>query len=306
MSNRHRLTVAAAMLAATDAPAQEVRNTDAPNEAGAQLLSIVGLAATPDITASRLEPVDSDELSFSRIDTLRLGNDISIPFRNGTLYLEGNVGFARATADFSLGDTVAQDINFDAIGAFGFVGPDFAVGRFTHVRPLLILGVGYVADDFGLPEALQGAPNEIDLDLRQWSAATGFGLSIDHEQPLGDDLIDLRLKLSQIYLSTIWAADDRLSADTSNQTINANAAYKYDTGIRVGSYPLLLTGLLGANAFLGDQQDALGFSWFAEYGGGLELDLREADAAVQRARFRVTGIAGESVTGISFGVGIGF
>jgi hypothetical protein len=278
---------------------------DAPVEAGAQLLSIVGLAAAPDITASRLEPEGSGQLPDQRIDTLRLGNEISIPFRDGSLYFEGNVGFALAEVDLRVGDGVAEANNFYAVGAFGSVGPDFTVARHLQVRPLLIVGAGYVDDDLGLPGDI--APDfDETLDLRQWSLAYGFGLSVDYERPIGDDRLDVRLKLSQVFLDTVWSADSRFAQTTSNQTVNLNAIYKYDTGVRLGAYPLLLTGLLGANAFLGDQQDALGFAWFGEYGGGLEVDLEPADAWVKRARVRVTGIAGDGVTGISVGVGVGF
>jgi len=293
-------------LAAADAAAQTTPRRDPPaSEAGAQLLSIVGLAITPDITASRLEIDDDSQLAGQRIDTLRLANDVSLATPDGPVYLEGNLGFARAKVDLRFGDEAVEANNFDAVGAFGAIGPDLGVGRFTRVRPLLILGVGYVDDAFGLPEPIAGDAEE-SLDLRQWSAAAGLGLSVDHERPLGDDVIDLRLKLSHVVFDTLWAADQRLATETVNQTVNASAAYKHDTGVRLGRHPLLLTGLLGANAFLGDQQDALGFSWFAEYGAGLEVDLSAGEGAVQRARLRVTGIAGASVTGISFGAGIGF
>ena len=131
-------------------------------------------------------------------------------------------------------------------------------------------------------------------------------MSLDHERPLGDDLVDLRLKFAQTFAQTVWSADPRFTGDTVNSTINANAVYKHDTGVEIRGFPLLVTGLAGFNAFLGDQQDGLGFAWFAEYGGGLELDLGAAESAVKRARMRVTGIAGDGVTGISVGIGIGF
>ncbi len=296
----------ACLALATDGVAQPASPGDGSgSEAGAQLLSIVGLTITPDITASRLQPSGSGGLDGQRIDTLRLANDISIATADGPLYLEGNLGFARAKVDLRLGDGVVEANSFDAVGAFGAVGPDFAFGPFTRIRPLLILGVGYVDDDFGLPEPIAGASEET-LDLRQWSAAYGFGLSLDHDRPIGDNSLALRFQASQVFFQTLWSADPRLTSDTVNQTLNASATYKHDTGLRLAEQPLLLTGLLGANAFLGDQQDALGFAWFAEYGAGLELDLSGGEGAVQRARVRVTGIAGDGVTGISFGAGIGF
>jgi hypothetical protein len=280
-------------------------NDTPPVDAGAQLLGIVGLAATPDITASRLEPAGAGDLDGQRIDTVRLANEVSLSFGDGDLYLEGNLGFARANVDLRLGDGVVEANRFDAVGAFGAIGPDLHLRRFLHVRPLLIIGAGYVDDDFGLPEALEDEA-EATVDLRQWSLATGFGLSIDYERPVGVGSVDLRLKLSQVFFDTLWSADPRFAIDATNRTINTSAVYKHDTGLRIRSYPLLVTGLLGANAFLGDQRDALGFAWFGEYGGGLELDLSRADARVQRARVRVTGIAGDGVTGISLGVGVGF
>jgi len=297
--------LALTLIWASGAAAQNARVDDVSSEAGAQLLSIVGLAATPDITASRLNLDDTGDLAGERIDVLRLANDLSVDFDDGTLFFEGNLGFARADVDLRLGDNVREKVNFDAIGAFGSVGPSLRVGEFTRLRPLAIIGMGYVSDDFGLPDDL--APDEgADIDLRQWSLAGGFGLSIDHERPIGDDTLDLRLKVSQLFFTTLWSGDPRFTGDTVNRNVNANAVYKYDTGIRLVGHPLLLTGLLGANAFLGDQRDALGFAWFAEYGGGLELDLSGGDTAVQRARVRVTGIAGDGVTGISFGLGVGF
>lgn len=279
--------------------------TEGPPEAGAQLLSIVGLAALPDITASRLEPNGADDLRGQRIDTLRLANDATFELAGQPVYVEGNLGFARARIDLKLGDDVARADNFDAVGAFGAVGPDLALARFTRLRPLVILGAGYVDDDFGLPDPIDADDVE-GVDLRQWSLAYGVGLSLDYERPLGTDRVDLRLKFSQVWYDTVWAADRRFAIETSNRTVNASAVYKYDTGLRVGAYPLFVTGLLGANAFLGDQRDALGFSWFGEYGGGLELDLAPAEVWAQRARVRVTGIAGDDVTGISLGVGVGF
>lgn len=296
----------ACLVLAADGVAQPLPRADgAGSDAGAQLLSIVGLTITPDITASRLQPSGTGVLDGQRIDTLRLANDVSIATAEGPLYLEGNLGFARAKVDLRLGDGVVEANSFDAVGAFGAAGPEFALGRFTRLRPLVILGLGYVDDDFGLPEPIAGEGEET-LDLRQWSAALGFGLSLEHARPVGDDSLELRLKASQVFFDTLWAADPRLTTDTANQTLNANATYKHDTGLRLAAHPLLVTGLLGGNAFLGDQRDALGFAWFAEYGAGLELDLSGAEGAVQRARVRVTGIAGDSVTGISFGAGIGF
>jgi hypothetical protein len=296
--------VACLALAAPDVAAQTTPERPG-GEAAAQLLSIVGLAITPDITASRLVVDDSGVVAGQRIDTLRLANEVSIETEDGPLYLEGNLGFARAEVDLRLGADLVEPVNFDAVGAFGAIGPDLEVGRFTRVRPLVILGTGYVDDDFGLPEPIAGE-DVPTLDLRQWSAAYGFGVSLEHERPVGADRLELQFQASQVFFTTLWAADPRFAGDTVNQTLNASATYKHDTGLRLAGDPLLVTGLLGANAFLGDQQDALGFAWFAEYGAGLELDLGARDGAVKRARVRVTGLAGDGVRGISFGAGIGF
>ncbi len=306
---RRRVVAALAVftLAPVAAVAQEQSSPDVggrATDAAAQLLSIIGLVATPDITASRIDVEGDGALSSQRIDSLRLANDTTLDLDWGRLYLEGNLGFARADIDLRLPDRIVGDVNVDAIGAFGGAGPEFEVARFTRVRPLAIVGVGYVDDSLDVFDIDDTEPT--DLALRQWAAAYGFGVGVQYERPFGGDLLDLRLKASQVWLQTVRSEDDRFTGNTSNQTINASAVYKYDTGIRFSENRLLLTGLLGGNAFLGDQQDALGFSWFAEYGGGLELDISPSGYWVQRARFRVTGIAGDGVTGISVGVGIGF
>ncbi|MEO1089283.1 MAG: hypothetical protein AAFX81_01515 [Pseudomonadota bacterium] len=277
-------------------------------DAAAQLLSIVGFAGLPDVTASRLNTGGTAALDDQRIDVIRLANDISLGSgENGgpRLYLEGNLGFARSTIDLRLGDTVQNDVTFDGLGAFGSIGPDFPVVEWLRFRPTFVLGLGYVDDDFGLPGEFSNDPTP-GIDLRQFSGAIGAAASLDYERPFGGDFLDLRLKATYVHLGTLSTADARFAGSTNNVTVNANAVYKYDTGFRPLGQRLLLTGLLGANSFLGDQERALGFSWFGEFGGGLELDLAAMDAAVKRARVRVTGIAGDNVTGISFGVGIGF
>lgn len=276
-------------------------------DAGGQLLSVISLASQPDLTASRLETKDtSDGASDRQIDIIRFVGELTPQLFGQDLYLEGGIGVARSTFDLALENKPADDVEFSTIAAIGGIGPSFELADFTFLRPQVLLGFGYVDESFGIPIVDDDGPVDDSADLRLWSFAAGLALSLDYEAPFGDDIIDARLRASQLFLNTIWSADDSLGANASNQTINGTLVYKLNTGWQPYDMPFYLTGLVAGNAFLGDQSDALGFDHYFEYGAGIEFDTRAQDWWVKSFRLRGAGIIGDGVTGFAIGGGIGF
>lgn len=123
------------------------------------------------------------------------------------------------------------------------------------------------------------------------------------------DRVDVRLRGRYTFAHnrTIDSSDAGLEGEVNSQTANLGADLRVPTGVDLFRQPLKILAVFGSTSFLGENRDALGFSHFFEFGGGLELDVSQTHGQPFRAlRVRLSRIFGDNVEGFQIGFGVGF
>ncbi len=278
------------------------------------LLAFVNFTALPDITSGNLVVEAGIREADADLASVQLGGGTTLDLDGFQLYLEGNFGAARLSADFLVDDPVIGPTElhpeWTIYVASGGIGVDFAVTEHWVARPLLVAGLGQVSNstDFYGPgsDELRAA---LDGLVTNWETGVGFyGLAAMAEYENRNDRYELNatFRLTHAEVMTLNTPSPEFDARIGTDTASLFARLGQPTPWRLFSRPLrwLLQG--GGSMFLGDQRDALGFSWLGSLGVGLELDLAGKNDLVSRARVTLSGVVGDNVSGFSVGLGISF
>ena len=278
------------------------------------LLVFVNFTALPDISSGNLVVDAIIGEPDAEMSSTRLAGGTTVDLDSFPLYLEGNLGIAKLGAEFLVDDPVvgSAGLNTDwtIYAASGGIGVDFAFAEHWIVRPILVAGLSRVSNstDFFGPGG-NDVQADLDGDLTNWTADVGlFGLAAMAEYENRTDRYELtaRFRLTHAEVVTIDTPSSEFDARIGTDTVNLFARLGQPTPYRLFDRPLrwLLQG--SGSVFLGDQRDALGFLWFSSFGVGLEADLAGKNDFVSRARFTVSGVIGDRVSGYAIGLGISF
>ena len=278
------------------------------------LLVYVNFTALPDISTGNLVVDAEIGDSEPELASVRLGGDTTIDVDGFPLYLEGNLGAARLSADFRVDDPMVGSTvlhpDWTIYAASGGVGVDIPVTAHWVARPVLVAGLGRISNstDFNGPgsDDLQSA---LDGLITNWQTGVGFyGAAAMAEYENLNERYELNatLRLTHLEVVTLNTPSSEFDARVGTDTASLFARLGQPTPWRLSDYPLrwLLQG--SGSVFLGDQSDALGFSWFSSLGIGLEADFADTNDFVSRARITLSGVVGDHVRGYSVGLGISF
>lgn len=286
-----------------------------PSDSGiSRLLAFVNFTALPDISSGNLAVEAEIGEPDAELASVQLGGGATVDLDGFPLYLEGNFGAARLRADFIVDDPVIGPTvlhpDWTIYVASGGIGIDFAVSAHWVARPILVAGLGRVVNstDFDGPgsDELRAA---LDGLITNWETGVGFygaAAMVEYENLADSYELSANLRLTHVEVMTLNTPSSEFDARIGVDTAKVFARLGQPTSWRLFDRPLrwLLQG--GGSMFLGDQRDALGFSWLSSLGVGLEADFAETNDFVSRVRVTLSGVVGDHVSGYSIGLGISF
>jgi hypothetical protein len=283
------------------------------------VLGLMGYNVTPDGSANAIQVNRSssgDESSPSLLlSQFGFGFTVSESF---PLFLEAYVGAARydPRALFTGEGARRLPLRWNNVAGTVGIGYDIALAENLWLRPIVNFSLGYAASDASLFGAFIERRRDVDISqltdahMNVWGYGGSLVLAYYDYRPERD--IDLELRYTHIQLQTFGDTFPAAEGSSTAQTLGLWARYRWPTGREAFGRPIrwVLDGT--ATTYLGDQQEAIGFSWSAKIGGGIEFDIgrREIGAmGLSLSRLRLIGryfIGDNNVTGYSFGLGISF
>lgn len=283
------------------------------------VLGLMGYNVTPDGSANAME-INRSSRGEEGSPTLLLsqfgfGFTVSESF---PLFLEAYLGTARYDPRllFTGEDTRRLPLRWNNIAGTVGIGYDIALAENLWLRPIVNFSAGYVASDAALFGAFINYRRGVDISrltdahVNVWGFGGSLVLAYYDYRPERD--IDIELRYTHIELrtfgDTLPAAEGRLTA----RTVGLWARYRWPTGWEAFGRPIrwVLDG--SATTYLGEQRDAIGFSWSVKLGGGIEFDIGRYEigaVGLNLSRVRLIGryfIGDKGVTGFSFGIGMSF
>ncbi len=236
-------------------------------------------------------------------------------------YVEGTFGYLNTeqTVDFDLapfadpseGATRAS-VDIDTFTFLGGVGAEIALAAGTVARPIFLAGYSHTSDEGDvtgpLAPEIAAAGDGIVFDVRINSVLLGGALEIEHGRSFEARDINLlgRVRYTHLFDNVVSASDPVLDTDGDFGVLSSGVELDGPTGLTVFGRELRWIGF-AANTYLpGAQNDALGFSFFFELGGGIEIVDREVISGIEGVSLRGSGIVGDNVTGWSAGLSIEF
>lgn len=285
------------------------------------VLGLMGYNATPDGLANAVT-LERDQVTGGAGDrTLTLGQlgsgfTVSESF---PLFLEGYLGYARydPRAVFSGGGEERRTpLRWNNIVATIGVGYDIKLGEYLWLRPILNASLGYAASDASLFGDFVKYKTGVDISpfrdihMNVWGLGGSMVLAYYDYRPTRD--IDVELRYTQIRLETFGDTPPQARGSSTAQAVGLWGRLRWPTGLETFGRPLrwVLDG--SATTYLGDQRDALGFSWAAKIGGGIEFDVGRYEMGgmgLYLSRVRLLAryfFADRKITGVSFGIGMSF
>jgi hypothetical protein len=286
------------------------------------LVGLMGYNVTPDgstnavaVNRRSANPGRGDAAPELVLGQFGFGFTVSESF---PLFLESYVGYARYDPrTLVTGSGVRRlPLRWNNVAATVGIGWDIRLADHLVLRPILNASAGYAAGDAALFGLLVNYRRGVDAsaltDLHAKVAGLGGSLMLayyDH-RPARD--IDIELRYTQIRLQTFGDTFEPLRGSATARTLGLWGRYRWPTGREAFGRPIrwVLDG--SATTYLGDQREALGFSWAIKVGGGIEFDVGRHEfgvAGINMSRARLVAryfLGDRGVTGVSFGLGISF
>ena len=249
--------------------------------------------------------------SFTAAEASWLGNAAPyVEFTGG--YIHGRENAIVSDRGYS---AVGARFTYDAVTAltgFGLDVPVFeALGGTTIIRPIFLAGYTRIESNARLsgaaaPELAQGTRGLLtnaSLD----SLLIGGAVAVQHERDIGRRMtLQIGLRFNQIADIGLSASDPAFDITNSFGVVTASAEVKGPTGFEFGSLSVRWITFASGTWMIGRNNDALGFSRFAELGGGVEFADDRLVPGVSAISLRGSGIVGDGVNGWSLGVRVSF
>ena len=248
---------------------------------GAGVLGLMGYNMSPDGSANALE-IDrgnaKTELGSSVLQLSQFGAGFTVA-ESFPLWLEGYVGTARydPRAVFTNLPPRQTPLRWNNLAATIGVGYDIRLAEYLWLRPIFNLSGGYAASDASLFGSFVNYRTDRDIaaltdqHVNVWGIGGSMMLAYYDHRPARD--IDVELRYTQIYLQTFGDTIRAARGTSMAQTLGLWGRYRWPTGWEAFGRPVrwVLDGSF--SYYLGDQESALGFSWAAKAGGGIEVDV---------------------------------
>lgn len=320
-----RVLGACALVLAASAPpaiAQQIQNREqlledlGARQIAAQVQSLINFTALPDISGARFT-VDADPPSSdARLNTVKLPWNREWPLE-GTrlrLYTEANLGLLlaeqRQIAELAGPDDLATDVDWRAISGLGGIGLAIPLTQRLRIRPVVNVIYSYLeneADVEGpLGPGLEELLDDVFINYHVHAVGAGGTLELAYVGQVDQYGIELTGSVSQIHTQAFEASSQLLEVATDAQTFNARAELSGPAGFELFDRAVAWKVLYAGTILTGDQVEALGFSYFIQVGGGLEIDVSRDVEDVDRVGFRIATVQGDGVSGIALGLTLDF
>jgi hypothetical protein len=285
-------------------------------------LGLMGFNATPDGSANAIEvnrgsanPGKGEAAPSLTLGQFGVGFTVDDSF---PLFLEGYLGYARFDPRtlFTGSGERQLPLRWNNVAAEIGIGWDFHLTDYLILRPILNGTLGYIASDASLFGAFLRRRTEVNASrlTAVHSNVAGVGGSLmlayyDH-RPARD--IDVELRYTQIWLQTVGDTLPAAQGRATAKTLSLWARYRWPTGWEAFGRPIRWVVDGSASTYLGDQREALGFSWALKVGGGIEFDVGRYEFGafgLELSRIRLVArlfVGDRGVTGQSVGIGMSF
>jgi hypothetical protein len=299
---------------------EELRRAAASEHVGDLVQGLTGFAALPGVSAANFR-IDAEDPDDPVIDAakfvLPLAHDFDrLGLFGQPLHGELTLGYFRAeqnsTESFRrAGFAAAADNDYSAISAVAGLGISFALTERLTLRPLLLAGYTYVEDDSDfsgpdgpvLDELTRGYLFNFQADV----ALLGAALQAEYRREFAGDLrFTGNVRYNQLHADTFAASDPVLETDSNYGVLTGFAQLDGPLGLRLLGHDLRWIGFLANSSFPGNQSAALGFDYFFELGGGIELVDREVVSGIEGVSLRGSALFGDAISGWSVGLQLEF
>lgn len=290
-----------------------VRDLVRESDLGGQLQSLSGFAALPGISAARFDVADDT-------DIVRLILPLSHQFAGPRLfgaapYVEATFGYSKVEQRVRIDDIEAAPTRIDrdltSLSAMSGFGVGFTVFPRTTLRPIVLVGYAHLEDDadFSGPDAelIEQLADGIFLNFNAQELLYGGALEIVHGHDLGRGLnLETNARYNHLWGATLASSDDALEGNSDFGVFTAAATLDGPLPAALLGRDLRWLAFVTHSRFPGDSSDALGFDYFFELGGGLEIVDRGVVAGIEGVSLRASYITGDGVTGFSLGAQLEF
>jgi hypothetical protein len=277
----------------------------------AQIQSLINFTALPDIATARFTITAEPPASDARLTTLKLPWKREWPLQDTPLrlYTEANLGLLQAEQEGATPE-ILIDARWRAISGLGGIGIAVPISRRLRVRPVFNLVYSYLRNDTDLdgPRAPELSKLLDDTIINYHVNAVGIGgtLEIAYEGRVEPYGIELTGSFSHLHTEAFEASSQLLETATDAQTFNARAELTGPTGFKILNRPVGWRFLLAGTGLTGSQVDALGFPYFIQAGGGLDIDISRDVDEVDRIGFQFAAVKGEGVSGYALELTLDF
>lgn len=274
---------------------------------------LTGFAALPGISAANFTvDEDLDGASDARMTklVLPLAHDFQdLRLAGGALHTELTLSYLKSKQELGNllpGTAYAADVDTDLriMSAIGGLGLAFDLGAHTKLRPLALAGYSHIQQDgtFSGPGAakLEAATDGITLNFDIDEAVFGGAIEIVHERELGHDIGFMGdVRYNYVHARTFAASDHVLETSSHMSVLTAYAQLDGPTGLTALGRQLRWIGFVANSSFPGSSSESLGFDYFFEFGGGIEIVDRSIVSGIDGLSLRGSALAGNGIRGWS-------
>lgn len=227
-------------------------------------------------------------------------------------YIEGTLGYLDTDQklNFAAFDTRAA-VDIETFSFLGGAGVDIEIADGAIFRPIFLAGYAHISDSADVtgrfaPE-FDYAGRGIVFDARIESFLLGGAAELEYVTAFGNDINFFgNLRYNHFSARVVSASNPVLETDSNFGVFTAAAEFDGPSGLTLFDREVRWIGF-GTNTYLpGDPGDSLGFSYFFELGGGVELVDRNVVSGVEGISIRSSAILGENVVGWTVGLSLEF
>jgi len=278
-----------------------------------QALTVFG--ATPGVSAANYYGHDQEGERFTISNYKVSPSHTFDPVHGISPYVEGSLGYLSSDQTFviDLGakDPTLGNVDIRTFGILGGVGADIELFEGTHLRPILLGGYTHIWDNDNVSgpfaDEVREAGKGILFDVRIDSYLLGGALELVHSRVVGDDIrFDGSVRYNQLYVNSFDASDSVLEKDGTFGVFTAGGEFNGPTGWTLLGRELRWIGYATNTYLPGTQTDSLGFSYFFELGGGMEIVDRNIVSGIEGVSLRTSAIVGDNVVGWTAGLSLEF
>ena len=282
-----------------------------------QALSIFNV--TPGISAATFY-VGDEEGGDDKIESYKFSPSRTFePVLGVRPYVEGTVGYLvgkqEVAATLSTAGETTSDIDIRTIAFLGGAGVEFDVFEGTVIRPIFLAGYSRIWDSSKTrgpdSQTLDRAGKGIIFDAWLNTALVGGAIELEHVghfDPQTDINYVANVRYDQLYANSFSASNAVLEGSSTFGVLTAKAEFNGPVwGVSLLDRELRWIGF-ASNTYLpgDDESDALGFSYFFEVGGGLELVDRDVIKGLDGLSVRSSALFGDNVYGWTAGLSLEF